>query len=215
MQHFSEEVFADFVRGVNSATELQAHLAGNCSQCTATFSIWNRVQTITAREKTFHPPANSVRVAKLEFQAKHQQENELPGKLVFDSFSQPALAGVRSGAVAARQMVYEAEGMIVDLRFDRSPRSECVSLIGQVLDQKAPRVSLANVFVMLWTEKGLVLAETRTNALGEFHIEFEAQNHLRLSIQASAGKLIRIPLANLSANRETDGITEGTNAGYC
>ena len=35
--------------------------------------------------------------------------------------------------------------------------------IGQVLNQKAPRVSLTNASVMLWTEKGLVLAETKTN----------------------------------------------------
>lgn len=138
------------------------------------------------------------------------------GKVVFDSFSQPALVGVRSGAPAtARQMVFEADGMMVDLRFDRPPRSTSVSLIGQVLNEKAPRVSLANAAVMLWTEKGLVLAQTTTNTLGEFHLEFEPQTRLRLSIEGVAGKVIRIPLANLSADRQKDGITEGIRGGYC
>ena len=155
-------------------------------------------------------------MVKLEFEAMRLQENETVGKVVFDSFCRPALAGVRSGsAAAARQMVFEADGMTVDLRFDRQPRSNNISLIGQVLNQNAPRVSLANAAVMLWNEKGLVLAETRTNGLGEFQLEFELQNRLRLSIQALAGKLIRIPLSNLHLDHEGNEITDGTKPGYC
>jgi len=216
MEHFSNELFADVVRGINSNghVDLQKHLAERCSQCTHAFDTWLRLQSTTAREKTYCPPANAVRMAKLEFKARHSEEVE--AKIVFDSLTQPALAGVRSaGAAAARQMVYEVEGVMVDLRFDRPPRSSCISLIGQVLDQKAPRVSLANAAVMLWNEKGLVLAETRTNGLGEFQLEFEVQNRLRLSIQALAGKLIRIPLANLHLDHEGNEITDGTRPGYC
>jgi hypothetical protein len=218
MEHFSDELFADVVRGINSNghADLQKHLAERCSQCTHALDTWLRLQSITAREKTYCPPADAVRMVKLEFEARRSQNLEVPAKLVFDSLTQPALAGVRSaGAAAARQMVYEVEGMMVDLRFDRPPRSSCISLIGQVLDHKAPRVSLANAAVMLWNEKGLVLAETRTNGLGEFHLEFELQNRLRLSIQALAGKLIRIPLANLHLDHEGNEITDGTKPGYC
>jgi len=218
MSHFSEEVFADFVRGIDvtAHTELQSHLATKCLQCAQGLRLWTQLQAIGARENTYCPPADSVRMVKLEFEATRLQENETLGKIVFDSFSQPALAGVRSGsAAAARQMVFEADGVMVDLRFDRPPRSTCVSLIGQVLNEKAPRVSLANAAVMLWTEKGLVLAETTTNTLGEFHLEFEPQTKLRLSIEGVAGKVIRIPLANLSADRAKGGITEGIRGGYC
>jgi hypothetical protein len=207
MHHFSEEVFADYVRGIDvpAHTELQSHLASHCSQCTQTLNVWRDLQAIAARENTYFPPEAAVRMIKLEAQARKMQQQELSENLVFDSFSQPALVGVRSaGAAAARQMVYEAEGMMVDLRFDRPAHSKSVSLIGQVLDQKAPRASLANASVMLWTEKGLVLVETKTNVLGEFHMEFEAQNRLRLSIQASAGTLIRIPLANLIADQDSN-----------
>ena len=214
MQHFSDEVFADLVRGtdVPAQTELLSHLATRCGQCTQTFKLWQRLQAIGARENTYCPPADSVRMVKFEFEARRAPESELHGKLVFDSLSQPALAGVRSaGAAAARQVVYEAEGIMVDLRFERPGRSKCISLIGQVLDQNAPRVSLGNASVMLWTQQGLVLAETQTNVSGEFHLEFEAQNGLRLSIQASTRTLIRIPLANLIADQGNDGVT----GGYC
>lgn len=218
MPHFSEEVFADVVRGIDvpAHKELQSHFASQCLQCRQSVLLWSQLQAIGARENQYCPPADSVRMVKLEFGAMRMQENETLGKVVFDSFSQPVLAGVRSGgAAAARQMVFEADGMMVDLRFDRPPRSTCVSLIGQVLNQKVARASLANASVMLWTEKGLVLAETRTNTLGEFHMEFEPQERLRLSIEGVAGKVIRIPLASLSADRAKDGITEGIRGGYC
>ncbi len=218
MSHFSEEVFADYVRGVNlhEHEELQSHLASQCAQCTPTFEVWHQLRAIGARENTYCSPADTVRMIKFEFEARKTAQNELAGNLVFDSLSQPALAGVRSaGAATARQMVYEAEGVMVDLRLDRPPHSKSISLIGQVLDQKVPRVSLVNASVMLWTEKGLVLVETKTNVLGEFHMEFEAQNRLRLSIQASAGTLIRIPLANLVADRDSNSVTGGTSNSYC
>jgi hypothetical protein len=211
MPHFSEEVFTDFVRGIDvpGNKELQSHLASQCGQCLQTYSIWQHLQLITSREEVYCPPAAAVRMIKVEFEARKTPQHELSGNLLFDSFTQPALAGVRSaGAAAARQMVYEAEGMMVDLRFDRSAHSKCVSLIGQVLDQKSPRVSLANASVMLWTEKGLVLVETKTNVLGEFHMDFEAQNRLRLSIQASRGTLIRIHLANLIAEQDSNSVTQ-------
>ncbi len=216
MEHFSEQVFADLVRGIETPAQgdLRSHLANQCPQCVETFNILSRLQTIAGNENSYRAPENAVRMAKLEFEARRTNPNEIPASLVFDSLAQPALAGVRSaGTAAARQMVYEAEGMMVDLRFDRPPRSKYISLIGQVLDQRAPRTSVANASVMLWTEKGLVLAETTTNGLGEFHLEFEVQNRLRISIQALAGKLIRIPLASLSPEHEGNGVTEGTVTG--
>src|SRR6266498_3219230 len=115
MSHFSEEVFADHVRGINlhEHQELQSHLASQCAECTQSFEVWHQLRAIGARENTYCSPADRVRMIKFEF----------------DSFSQPALAGVRSaGAAAARQMVYEAEGLMVDLRFDRPTHSKCISL---------------------------------------------------------------------------------------
>lgn len=217
MEHFSQQIFADMVRGISAPehTELRSHLASQCPQCVETFKMWNRLNAIAGRENQYNVPADSVRMAKLEFTVRRTQENEVPANLVFDSISQPALAGVRSsGAAAARQMVYEAGGMMVDLRFDQQPGAKCISLIGQVLDRQGPRRSLAHAPVMLWTEKGLVITETKTNAFGEFHMEFEAQSRMRLSIQAFGGNVIRIPLSNLASDQEAKGMTEGIRGGY-
>lgn len=213
MEHFSEEVFADYARGIKHAG-LDSHLSGKCQQCSDAIHIWSQLQALTERESTCFPPSESVRMVKLEFAAA-EKEKVLPATLVFDSFAHPALAGVRSaGSAAARQLVYEVEGMMVDLRFDRSPGSRCISLIGQVLNQEGPRRSLANAPVMLWTEKGLVMAETRTNGVGEFQLEFEVQNRMRLSIQAFGGNVIRIPLADLVTDQEGRAITNGIRSSY-
>ena len=216
MEHFSQQAFADLVRGVEAPvhTELRSHLSSQCPQCVETFKMWSRLQAIAGRENAYEAPADSVRMAKLEFAARAQGEAEITARIVFDSALQPALAGVRSaGTAAARQMVYEAEGLMVDLRFDQRPGSKCISLIGQVLDRKGARRSLAHAPVMLWTEKGLVITETKTNGFGEFQLEFEALGRMRLSIQAFGGNVIRIPLASLSPEQDGGGITNGTVTG--
>ena len=216
MEHFSQQAFADLVRGIDAPVhaELRPHLANQCPQCVETFKMWSRLQAIAAREKAYEAPADSVRIAKLEFAARAQGEGEIIANVVFDSVLQPALAGVRSaGTAAARQVVYEAEGMMVDLRFDQRPGSKCISLIGQVLDPKGARKSLAHAPVMLWTEKGMVVTETKTNGFGEFQLEFEALGGMRLSIQSFGGNVIRIPLASLSPDHDGSGITSGTVTG--
>ena len=57
-----------------------------------------------------------LRMARLEFAAQSFDKQKQPvlASLVFDTFAKPALAGVRSAAAAARQMVYEADGLAVD-----------------------------------------------------------------------------------------------------
>lgn len=216
MEHFSQQAFADLVRGIEAPAhaELRSHLSSQCPQCMEAFKMWSRLQAIAERESAYEAPADSVRMAKLEFAARSSNQREITGTVVFDSALQPAFAGVRSaGTAAARQMVYEAEGLMVDLRFDQRPGSKCISLIGQVLERQGTRRSLAHAPVMLWTEKGLVVTETKTNGFGEFHLEFEVQNGMRLSIQSFGGNVIRIPLASLSTEQEGSGITDGTVTG--
>jgi hypothetical protein len=217
MEHFSEQVWADFVRGTSSpekSVEMESHLAAGCKDCAAALEFWKRVHVLTNREGLYMPPSDAVRMVKLEFAARRMQDCAEPvtANLIFDTFSQPVLAGVRSVAAAARQMVYEADGLTVDLRFDGSLHSNKVHLIGQVLDKRVPRVSVGDASVMLWTERGLNIVETKANEFGEFNLEFEAHERLRLSIQVGR-TLIRIPLANLQAKKVVDGNTDGSSAG--
>ena len=208
MEHLSEQACADLVRGINpkNVAAVKLHLASGCRQCAATLDFWKRLQTAAVNETTYIPPENIKSLLKMEFASRHFQNSvsQITAKLAFDTFSQPALAGVRSVAAAARQMVYEADGVIVDLRFDAPSHSTNISLIGQVLDTRAPRGPLDDASVILWTERGLPIAETKTNGHGEFNLEFEKRDGLRLSIQAAARMLIRIPLASLQATEDVD-----------
>ena len=217
MEHFSEQAWADFVRGINSSEreEMATHLANGCDECAFARDSWKQVQTVALRETNYAPPQDVVRMAKLEFAAQAFDKAKQPvlADLVFDTFAKPAVAGIRSAAVAARQMVYEADGLAVDLRFDSPASSRRIFLTGQVLDKRVPRASIEDSAVILWTQKGLAIAETKANSFGEFHLELEAQNNLRLSIQVTGRALIRIPLANLGPEKtaEFTGVSDVSN----
>jgi hypothetical protein len=201
MEHFSEQAWADFGRGFSApekARGIKTHLSTNCADCKATSRFWSRLQTMARAEREYSAPADLVRLAKLEFAAKHelQAEKWSLASVLFDSFSQPLLAGVRSSAAIARQVVYEAEGLTVDLRFDVVVPSGRVSAVGQILDRQTPRELLTGSPVVVWTENGQLVATTTANAYGEFQLEFEAQDDLRLTARVG-GRRVKLPLANL------------------
>jgi hypothetical protein len=215
MKHFPQEAWIDLVRGTATPehrAKLESHLQQGCKECSTFVNTWKQVVTVASRESNYRPPENTVRMAKLEFQARHAQDIAVTANLTFDSFAAPLLAGVRSIAAAARQMVYEADDLTVDLRFDRQPGSNEIHLIGQILDKRIPRISFGNACVMLWSEKGLPLVETKTNGFGEFSLQFAEQEHLRISIEVGR-TLIRIPLSNLSPKQDVGESSEGTNSG--
>ena len=200
MQHFSEQAWADFVRGVGEPepkANIETHLARGCSDCRATSDVWNQVQTMVSNERSYTPPESAVRMVKLEFAATNSQEQaSVLANLLFDTFAQPLTAGIRSGAAVARQLVYEAEGLTVDLRLDSQSPSGKILVVGQVLDQRLPRVSPSGVCIALWTPKGQPFLEVSPNESGEFQLEVNAKDDLRLLIEVAGRKTIRIPLTN-------------------
>jgi hypothetical protein len=202
MEHFPEQAWADFVRGISKSEatiNMNSHLASGCKDCAAVLGVWKRVHAIASTESTYMPPEDRVRMMRVEFQARNRSQKTEPimAKLIFDTLTQPLTAGIRSAAATARQLVYEAEGLTVDVRLDAQPQSKTVFGVGQILDQRMPLVPSTEASVTLWTEKGLPLAEIRPNQFGEFHLEFEAQDNLRLSITVLGRTPILIPLANL------------------
>ena len=204
MEHFSERAWADFVRGIGESemkANVKSHLARGCSDCRAAFDVWNRVQATLGNERTYTPPDSAVRMVKQEFTAAYspEQRSSVLASLLFDTFAQPLPAGIRSTVAVARQLVYEAEGLTVDLRLDRQPQSNKICVVGQVLDKGIPRVSPSGASIMIWTEKGLPIVQARANVSGEFQLEFEPQDGLRLSVNVDGRRTIRIPLANLKA----------------
>jgi hypothetical protein len=202
MEHFPEETWVDFVRGTLSsaaALDMERHVAGGCAACKAALDFWQEVQIITRQESASTPPESAVRAAKLEFCFRQQSEPQewTLASIVLDSFLEPAPAGLRSGTLPSRQVVYEGEGLTIDLRFDRQLRSTKVCVSGQVLDRQSAQAVVDQVAVALWTDKGKSVAVTEANEFGEFQLEFEPHDQLRLSIAMAGRRTLRIPLGSL------------------
>jgi anti-sigma factor RsiW len=201
VKHFSEQVWADYVRGLETpeiTEQVVAHIAG-CPDCAGAFELWKKVGSISRAEASLSPPDGLVRKVKLAFVPElSTQDSWTIGRLVFDSFHQPLTAGVRSGASASRQLMFDAEGTMVDLVLDTQPQMQTVTLVGQVVDKRGGRVAPRKVSVVLWTETGKPLVETTANEFGEFQLECSIQERLRLSVEISGSKPIRIPPINLT-----------------
>jgi hypothetical protein len=202
MAHFSEDRWTDFVRGISApgtAQELERHLESRCPECKSAVALWGRVAQFATKESDYAPPENFVRLVKLQFANRQADQPEvgLIASMIFDSATQPLLMGVRSGTASTRQIVYEAEGLTVDLRLERKPHSSTFFAAGQVLDKDAPLSWLGNAAIVLWTDKGQMVTKTVANDYGEFQFEFEHEDQLRISIITANRKTVRIALGNL------------------
>jgi len=206
VKHFPEQVWADFVRGLGTTETkgLDAHLAKGCPDCIISVGVWKKIASIASREPSLSPPDGVVRMAKMEFAATSsaQQEPWAMARLVFDSLRQPLTAGVRSGAPEARQLMFDAEGTMVDLVLDVQPQARTITLVGQVVDKSGAKVAARQVSVILWAETGQPLAQAAANEFGEFQMEFAAQERLRLSVEIVGYKHIHIPPLNLTPDEK-------------
>jgi hypothetical protein len=197
MTHFAEEVWADYVRGMgaNEATrQLSAHLADSCADCKKSDAVWSRVSLLAAREMEYQAPPDLVRLAKLQFVVDVPEPQDSWAGLVFDTVMQPLPVGIRGGSTYARQMIYEDDSLTVDLRFERKLSGNAISVAGQVLDRQEPLSWVSGAVVVLWTDKGRMVSKTEVNECGEFQLEFEPQNQLRMSVITTGRKTLRIAL---------------------
>src|SRR4029077_17087577 len=200
--HFAEETWVDFVRGAippGTMQDLEHHLATNCPECERAFGFWQQVVNVAADERNCTPPEYLVHLVKTEFNFRQAEESDSPmiATMLFDSAVQLLPAGLRSGPASTRQVVYEAEGLTVDMRFERNHQRNLISASGQVLDKEAPLSWLGNAAIVLWTNQGLMVTKTETNRCGEFQLEFAPQDQLRLSVITEGRKTLRIVLGSL------------------
>lgn len=198
MEHFSEQSWTDFSRGVGASDGIKAHLAAGCLTCRTTQGFWFRLQEMAVAETAYSAPEDLVRLAKLEFSARQELDDSwASANKVFDTLSLPLLAGTRSGNLWPRQVVYEAEGLTVDLRFERATPSGKISATGQILDNRAfGRNPLNTASIVLWTGDGQLVATTVPNPYGEFQLEFVAQDDLRLTARVGSRR-VRMSLVDL------------------
>jgi len=115
-------------------------------------------------------------------------------RLIFDSFLQPAPAGIRISQPAGRRFVYQAYSLMVDLALEPSQTdSRRISLVGQLLDSAEPERQLDALSVALQGPKGPI-AVASTNKFGEFHFELDLEQNVKLEIETAANQWISLVL---------------------
>jgi hypothetical protein len=196
MKHFTSEDWIDYVRNVQTAdvsAQMKEHLE-KCEECHASFQLWASVTKAAAEDLNYSPPSDALRIAKSQFvpsQPSRSFLGELMANLVFDTAQQPLPAGVRSASNVCRQLLYQHGQRFIDLRVEKAPSSEEVSLIGQIQESTSGKQTAIPV-VLRCGER--IMQQTETNDMGEFHMVFSPLGDLHLELDICEKKIrVRVP----------------------
>lgn len=158
---------------------------------------WRKLAKEAASHSAYQPPAERVSAVKAAFTladiAARQPKTGCLILLLYDSFSQPATPGIRSGPTRARQLLYRAEPYQIDLQIEALPESNRLVVSGQLLDVSLPEMVGRDVQVTLSNRHESVV-RTMTNQFGEFRAELDNSGDLELSLLGRTGKPIVILL---------------------
>ena len=188
-EHFREEDWLDFARQVGDPqhrARVAQHLEAGCSACEQTFRLWAAVLNVADQATQAGPPESVLGRMKERFSLRRpkrlRERLADQAALVFDSFRQPMLAGMRasSGAVA-RQLLYKAGRYTIKLQVESGAGEERVSIVGQILDDLDPAGAMHDIAVLA-LRGSKTLDRTVTNPLGEFHLEPHARGNLQLAV---------------------------------
>jgi hypothetical protein len=186
MKHFTSAEWIDFANQVippSHKRAMEEHLQGGCERCAQELSRWQRVRQLVAAEANYQPPQEVVRMAKAAFAGSTWARGRKPAsgvmEILFDSFLQPALQGVRSGGSSSRRMLYRAEPFEVDLQIEGQAGGKSVVVTGQLLDLRQSGAVASDVPVVLSNLRGRVV-QAVTNQFGEFREEIEDSGDLEL-----------------------------------
>jgi hypothetical protein len=187
-EHGSEEDWVDFAHQQaepGKRARLEQHLEKGCPRCTRTLRLWKAVLDVADQEGQYSPPPEALRQLTGQFALRRPkrllERMAERAALVFDSFRQPQPAGVRSAGPAPRQLIYSVGRYTIRLRVEPSPDAERLSIVGQILDEQDPPTALQDIAVLALKGR-TTLDRTLTNHLGEFVLEPDAAENLRLSV---------------------------------
>ena len=198
--HFPEEDWVDFARRQGSEEQkarLARHLDTGCARCTPTLHFWQAVVGLAGQEASYRPPEGLVGQARAAFALRRPER--LLGRvarsasLVFDSFRQPLPAGVRTTGAFPRQLLYKAGRYLIMLRVEPAAASDRLSVVGQILDEANPQRALEDLAVLALRGDETV-ERTLTNRQGEFELEPNPAESLRLSVGVPELGSVNVPL---------------------
>jgi len=191
MNHFPVGEWIDFVRQVVHSVrkeKMKEHLEQGCKSCSKIVSLWQRVRQIAETERNYRPPGDATRIAKASLAGSNltldQERPDSLAELLFDSFLQPVLEGVRSSSVGTRQMLYRADPFQIDFLIESQAGGRSIVVTGQLLDLRHAEIVGHNLQVTLSNLRGHVV-QTTTNQFGEFCQEIESSGNLELKFHGA------------------------------
>ena len=210
MKHIPGEAWSDFVRQVVHTPrkeKMKEHLEQGCKRCTKIVSLWQRVRRTAENEKNYGPPGDVVRIAKASLAGANSKVNQKRqdslAELLFDSFLQPLLEGIRSSSIGTRHMLYRADPLQIDLLIESQAGGRSVVVTGQLLDLRRPEIGERDLRVTLSNLRGRVV-QAATNQFGEFCQEIENSGNLELKFHGANHQPVVISLRDdLGAWRKT------------
>src|SRR5438552_8672379 len=161
-----------------------------------TDALWQKVAKAAAAEASYQPPPQKVRAVKSAFTmtGPASKRRETGGLLqLYDSFLQPALVGVRSGAMRVRQMLYRADPYQIDFQIESQPEQNRLAITGQLVDLSHPEMVGRDVEVTISDGRESIV-NTMTNQFGEFRGEVDNSGNLEITLVGRTGKPIAILL---------------------
>ncbi len=191
-QHYSITEWLDLQRGFSSPelrSAMESHRV-SCDRCSETLAWVERLQVTALADFKSDVPLQVTRNAQAIFALRRfdaiQFNTGSIAKMIFDSFNQPALQGVRSEQRSdVRHMLYEVEGYVIDLRLEHERGLSAVSMVGQIHHADNPDSKINPMPVKL-TANDIELASTVCNNFGEFALAYVPQNALRLHLGLDA-----------------------------
>src|SRR5436309_5137713 len=193
MRHITTENLIAYMDGQVSDVEkstLETHLAG-CRECTELKQEFQSLMTQLHDDSSFEPPAELVQWGINLYQPVIQPETggglrKIIASLVFDTYDEPILAGVRGVGAPPRQLLFRAGDVDVDVKIESMEANDRITLVGQVLSSATKFFD--NTPVKLESH-GIVRYRTRTNVVGEFSFDEVPKDTYHLSVDLPEGQI--------------------------
>jgi len=168
---------------------VETHLV-DCKECSELKQEFQVLTMQLRQDSAYEPPSELVQWGVDLFQPMMQpQKNGLRkiiAALVFDTFDQPLLAGVRRVGAPPRQLLFRAGDVDVDVKIESMEANDRITLVGQVLSSATKFFD--NTPVKLESH-GIVRYRTRTNVVGEFSFDEVPKDTYHLSVDLPEGQI--------------------------
>jgi hypothetical protein len=195
MRHLNAENLMEYVDGRvtdEAKATVESHLA-QCSDCLELKQELGQFILQLQSDAAFEPPTELVQWGVSLFQPMLQPKESTSGRirkfvasLVFDTFDEPMLAGVRRVGAPPRQLLFRAGDVDVDVKIESMEANDRISLVGQVLSNTEKFFD--NTPVKLESH-GTVRYKTMTNFVGEFAFDEVPKDTYHLSVDLPEGQI--------------------------